>query len=168
MTRLLTCVRLDDSDRHAYEQAADAGEWCVPGGFAFWDLDDRALTEGKSAEAFRHGFLGLRSYGRSTVVCVGEIPDDELQAVTEALARHLVERYGAPSIEAAMPVAREELALAQSLCEQPVGTLLTVERELIGGEIAERFKVVRDRRGGVDHDGLKLWELVPDAGDGHR
>jgi hypothetical protein len=110
----------------------------------------------------------LDSFGHSTLVCVSEIEADELESLAHTLARHFVEHYGAPDIEAALPVAREELELAASLCEHEVGTLLAVERELVGGEIKERFKVVRDRRRGVDHETVKLWEIVPDEAPSGR
>jgi hypothetical protein len=164
VAQLLSTVQLDSSDEAVYEHTARPGEWAVPGTFVFWDLTDEALQEGKTAQAFRHGFLGLESFGHSTLVCVSEIDTAELETLAETLARHFVEHYGAPGIEEAMPVAREELELAASLCEHEVGTLLAVERELVGGEIKERFKVVRDRRRGVDHEAVKLWEIVTDEG----
>jgi hypothetical protein len=141
VAQFLSTVRLDSSDEAVFERAADPGEWAVPGNFAFWDLPDEALREGKTAQ---------------------------LESLAEDLARHFVEQYGAPNLEAALPVALEEIELAAELCEHEVGTLLAVERELVNGEIKERFKVVRDRRRGVDHATVKLWEIVPDEGRDER
>jgi hypothetical protein len=168
VAQFLSTVRLDSSDEAVFERAAGPGEWAVPGSFAFWDLPDEALREGKTAQAFRQGFLGLSSFGHSTLVCVSEIDAAQLESLAGDLARHFVERYGAPDLEAALPVAREEIGLAADLCEHEVGTLLAVEREVVDGEIKERFKVVRDRRRGVDHATVKLWEIVPDEGRDER
>lgn len=168
MPHFLSTVRLDGSDEAVFERAAAPGEWAVPGSFTFWDLPDEALRQGKTAQAFRQGFVGLTSFGHATLVCVSEIDARELESLAEDLARHFVQHYGAPDLKAALPIAREEVELAAGLCEHEVGTLLTVERELVDGEIRERFKVVRDRRRGVDHATVKLWEIVPDEGGGER
>ena len=41
--KLLRTIRLDPSDRFIFERAAEPGEWAVPGGFAFFDVDPAAL-----------------------------------------------------------------------------------------------------------------------------
>ena len=154
-------IRLDASDEHVFEHAAAPEEWAVSGAFAFADLPPEALT-GKTLQAFARGFLGTRSFGWSTLVAVAEIRPDELAAVTEALARHFVDRYGAPSLEAARPVARAEAGFASGLCEHPVNTLLTVERELGQGGIIERFRALQPGRGSAH---ARIWSIVPDGED---
>ncbi len=148
-------IRLDNSDESAFLVAAEPGEWAVPGTFEFYDTDPEQLT-GKSAEAFTHGFLGVVSFGRTTLVEVAEISDAEHADVVQRLAEHFVTRYGAPDHEIAMPAALEEAEFALSICEHPVHTLLMIERELSGEGIREKFKVVKplDASGHAD---IRLW-----------
>jgi len=141
-------VRLDDSDEHVFERAAEAGEWAIPGAFVFSSLDAERLSGGM-AQAFASGFLGLASFGWSTLVEVGEMPEAEYETLTNSLAMHFVARYGAPNVTAALPVARQELDFARGLCDHPPGTLIAVERELSADGIRERFRVVSD---GADAD----------------
>jgi Family of unknown function (DUF6505) len=154
-------IRLDASDTRVFAQAAEPEEWAVSGAFAFANAPPEALT-GKTAQAFARGFLGTRSFGWSTLVAVAEITPDELEAVIDALARHLVERYGAPSLAAALPAARAEAEFACGLCTHKVNTLLTVERELGPDGIVERFRAVEPGRGSPH---AKIWSLVPDHED---
>ncbi len=137
--KLPRVVRLDNSDAEVFETAATPGEWAVPGGFEFLFLDPAALT-GKLLQAFRSGFLGIDSLGRSTLVAVSAASENDYQSAIETLARHLCSEFGAPDQEAAMRAAEEEMHYAESLCDQAVDTLLAVERELTEDGIAERFK----------------------------
>lgn len=155
-------IRLDASDERVFEHAAAPDEWAVSGAFAFADLAPEALS-GKTAQAFARGFLGTRSFGWSTLVVVAEIAPDELDTVVETLAHHFVERYGAPSLAAARPVARAETGFASGLCEHRINTLLAVERELGPDGIVERFRAIEAGRG---RPHARIWELVPDRGDG--
>lgn len=151
MIRFPLTVRLDDSDAQIYERVADAGEWAIPGAFVFSSLDPEALAGGM-ARAFASGFLGLASFGWSTLVEVAEMPDGEFETLTNSLALHFVARYGAPDVTAALPIARQELDFARGLCDYPPGTIIAVERELDADGIRERFRVVSDgaTAGGVD------------------
>ena len=153
-------IRLDDSDVSAFELAAEPGEWAVPGSFEFYDVDVSALN-GKRREAFEHGFVGVGSFGRTTLVEIAEIDAAELDTVVNELAAHFVLRYGAPTVEAALPAAREEAAFAQSICEHPVHTMLMIQRGLTDDGIRERFKVVRPPSAG-GHDDVKLWGPAED------
>jgi hypothetical protein len=65
--RLLRTIQLDASDSFVFEKAAEPGEWAVSGAFAFAQ-DEPAKLHGKARSAFRAGFLGLTSLGRSTLV----------------------------------------------------------------------------------------------------
>jgi hypothetical protein len=67
----------------------------------------------------------------------------------EALAGHIRERFGAPSREVARDAAREEIAVAASLCDHPLGTLIALHRTLEGGAIRERFRTLHVREPGV-------------------
>lgn len=137
--KLLRGARLDDSDEDIFEIAARPGEWVIPGSFEFLDDDDSTLT-GKRLQAFRAGFLGLTSFGRSTIASISSASDDQFQEAVEQLAAHLFDHYGAPDRAAALHAARTELEYAESLCEYEIGTLVAVERELTEHGIAENFK----------------------------
>lgn len=153
--RLLRTIRFDASDEHVFERAADPDEWAVSGAFAFAGADPEALG-GKRRQAFRSGFLGTGSFGWSTFVAVAEIGPAERQSVVDRLARHLVAHYGAPDLRAAS-AAEEEVAFAQGLADQPVNTLIAVERAFGEDGVIERFRTV-ERRSGVQH--TKIWTLV--------
>ncbi len=156
-------IRLDQSDTHVFERAAEPGEWAIPGSFAFADAESDSL-EGKRLQAFRHGFLGLRSFGRSTLVEIGEIADEEFEIMVNALALHFVARYGAPEAKTALPTAEAEAEFAAGLCEYEPHTLLAVEREFGADGIVERFKVVRPRT--EDPGRPRVWSIVEDGEDG--
>jgi hypothetical protein len=142
--KLLRTIRLDASDSFVFERAAAPGEWAVSGTFAFWDGDPAAL-EGKARVAFRSGFLGVASLGWSTLVEVVEVSEQEQVALIDALARQLVERFGAPDRARAEPAAREEVGFAQALCEHPPGTLIAVHRRVADDGIREAFRTLRAR-----------------------
>jgi hypothetical protein len=144
MTRLLRTIRLDASDALVFPCAAEPGEWAVPGGFCFWD-DDVAALEGKRRQAFRAGFLGLSSFGWSTLVqVVTATPAQRAEAVA-ALAAHIRADFGAPDDASALAAAEEEVAFAESLCDHPPGTLVALARSLEGGEVREAFRTLHER-----------------------
>ena len=144
--KLLRTIRLDASDTFVFDTPAEPGEWAVSGAFAFWNRDPATL-EGKARSAFRSGFLGLGSFGRSTLVQIVEACEDDRAAAVESLARHLVDRHGAPSLEAARAAASEEVAFAESLCTQPQDTLVAVHRVFDDGAVRESFRSLRPREG---------------------
>lgn len=152
-------IRFDASDEHVFERAAAPDEWAVSGAFAFADADPEALT-GKALQAFRCGFLGTASFGRSTFVAVAEMPDGAFDEVARALAGHFVERWGAPSIDAALPVARAEAGFAAGLCEHKVNTILAVEREFGPEGVVERFRTI-ERTGERPH--TRIWTFEDDG-----
>src|SRR5215204_3025727 len=120
MTRLPRTLRLDPSDTMVFDRAAGPGEWAVPGGFAFWDEDPAALA-GRRRQEFRAGFLGLGSFGWSTLVEVAEAAPGDRTAAVEALAARILAAHGAPGPDAARAAAEEEIAFAESLCGHPPG-----------------------------------------------
>lgn len=161
--KLPKTIRLDESDGYAFERAAPAGEWAIPGGFEFAGAEPEQMSA-KRRLAFGQGFLGLGSFGRSTLVVVSSATPGEKRAAIELLTRHLVENYGAPSAEAAQQAAELEIDFAAELCEgQTVGRLLMVEREIEDGQIIERFRTAA-KPDKLDH--TKIWTLVPDDTDG--
>jgi hypothetical protein len=144
MTRLPRTIRLDPSDAVVFPRAAEPGEWAVPGGFCFWG-DDLAALEGRRRQAFRAGFLGLGSFGWSTLVEVVEASAGQREAAIAALAAHLRSAYGAPDDATARAAAEEEIAFAATLCEHPPGTLVALARSVEGGDVRERFRTLHER-----------------------
>lgn len=147
---LARAIHFDESDQHVFAQPARTGEWCISGGFEFSDWSEADLT-GKPRQAFANGWLGLETFGRVTFVAVTQIEADELDRLTDALAAHFVTYYGAPSLEAARPVARDELAHMSELCDDhTANTLLTVSRELSEAGVREAFRVIEPSDAGLD------------------
>ena len=146
--KLPRTLRLDASDTLVFAEAAEPGEWAVTGSFLFFDAAPDRLTP-KERIAFRSGFLGIASFGFSTLVVVSEASEAERDAAIEALAAQIHRRLGAPSLEAARAAAREEIAVAASLCQPPVITVLALPRSLEDGEIREQFRLLRPREGAV-------------------
>jgi len=156
--QLPRAIRLDQSDLHVFERPCEPGEWAVPGGFAYWEADPASL-EGKAQLAFRSGWLGLTSFGHTTLVEIAQIDEAAFFAAVERLARHIEETYGAPSFGHALAAARQEIDDAAALCEHKLGTLLAVERAPSDEGFVERFRVIEPARA-ADH--AKIWQVVPD------
>lgn len=154
-------VRLDSSDSQVFAPAARAGEWAVPGSFAFLERDPLSLSP-KERLAFHSGWLGLESFGRATLVEVAEIDEAGFAAVIERLAAHFVSDYGAPDLVQALPTAREEAEQAAALCDHKRHSLLALERELGESGLIERFRIIRPQRA-KDH--ASIWKIVRDDED---
>ena len=144
--KLLRTIRLDPSDTFVFESAAEPGEWAVTGTFVFADGDPDKL-EGKARVAFRSGFLGVASLGWSTLVQVVDASDAERLAAIDALAKHLIAQFGAPSLADAVAAAEEEFEFTASLCDHPCDTLIALHRTHEGGEIRETFRTLRLKDG---------------------
>ena len=153
MLRFPRTIRLDPSDTFVFERAAEPGEWAVSGAFVFWNRDLAALGP-KQRVALRSGFLGIDSLGWSTLAIVTEATEPEREAMTERLARQLIEKFGAPDENAAREAAAQEIAFAASLCEHLPQTLLAVQRTVEDGEIRERFRTLKPRHAAADADRL--------------
>jgi hypothetical protein len=144
--KLLRTIRLDPSDTFVFERAAEPGEWAVAGAFVFWDADPERLN-GKQRNAFRSGFLGVDSFGWSTLVQIVEATPGDRERVTDTLAQRLVEHFGAPDLGTARKAAAEEISFAESLCGHPRDTLVAVHRSVEDGEIREAFRTLLPRGG---------------------
>jgi hypothetical protein len=155
LIRFPVTVRLDESDLHVYERAADAGEWAIPGSFVFSGLEQNKLS-GKMAQSFSTGFLGLASFGWCSLVRVAEMPESEFETLANSLAAHFVARYGAPDIATALPTAIQELNFAKDLCDQPLGTMISIKRINEDGGIRESFRLIEP---GPDSQDFSLLEL---------
>ena len=148
--KLARALHFDESDTNVYHSPARTGEWCVSGGFEFSNWTEGDLV-GKARQAFSNGWLGVETFGRVTFVAVTQIEPAEMETLTSALAQHFVEMYGAPSIEAALPVAREEVQQMAELCEeQDPNTVMTVARELTDAGVKEAFRMIEQREAGLD------------------
>lgn len=156
--KLLRTVALDPSDTFVFDPAAEPGEWAVPGTFRFWS-DDPAALQGKARSAFRGGFLGLQSWGWSTLVQVVDVKDGERDMVVDLLAHRLVERLGAPDLAVARGAAEDEVAFAESLCSEPAGILIAIRRTVEDGEIRETFRTLRSRCGSQPHRAFSFVEV---------
>jgi hypothetical protein len=139
---LARAIHFDESDQRVYFNPARTGEWAISGGFEFSNWSEADLT-GKARQAFANGWLGVETFGRVTFVAVTTIEPAEVEALTDALAQHFVDVYGAPSLEAARPVAAEEIAHMADLCaDHEANTLLTVARELTDAGVKEQFRSI--------------------------
>ncbi len=141
MTPLPRAIRLDHSDLSVFDVAAEPGEWAVPGGFSFLSAGPEGLT-GKRRAAFANGFLGVKSFGWTTLVTVEEASDAEVASAVAALAEHFVKEHGAPCSDEAEAVARREVAFASSICSHPPGTILAISRRFDGEALREQFKTI--------------------------
>jgi len=144
--KLLRTIRLDASDTFVFETAAEPGEWAVSGAFVFWNRDAASL-QGKIRTAFRSGFLGVSSLGWSTLVQIVEASEEDRRAVIESLARQLMTHFGAPTVDDATVAAEEEITFTESLCDQPLDTLIAVHRSFEEGAVRESFRTLRPRNG---------------------
>ena len=139
---LARAIHFDESDQRVFHSPARTGEWCISGGFEFSNWSEADMT-GKAKQAFSNGWLGAESFGRVSFVAVTQIEDSEREALVTSLAEHFVSLYGAPSVEAARPVAEAEIAHMSELCDDhDPNTLLTVSRELTEAGVKESFRVI--------------------------
>ncbi|MGR3756660.1 MAG: DUF6505 family protein [Tranquillimonas sp.] len=139
---LARAIHFDESDTRVFHNPARTGEWCISGGFEFSDWTEADL-EGKARQAFANGWLGIETFGRVTFVAVTRVEEAEVEALARGLAQHFVDLYGAPSVEAALGVAREEIAQMADLCDDHApNTLLTVQRELTGAGVRETYRMI--------------------------
>lgn len=148
--KLARAIHFDESDMNVFASPARTGEWCVSGGFEFSNWTQGDLS-GKARQAFANGWFGLETGGRVTFVAVTSVEPSEVAALTDLLAQHFVTYYGAPSVEAARPVAADEIAHMADLCEDhDANTLLTVARELTPSGVREAFRSIEAQAAGLD------------------
>ena len=148
--KLTRAIHFDESDMNVFASPARTGEWCISGGFEFSNWGEGDLT-GKARQAFANGWFGLETGGRVTFVAVTQLEEAELEALNDLLAKHFVTYYGAPSVEAARPVAAEELAQMIELCEDHApNTLITVARELTEAGVREAYRTIQPQDAGLD------------------
>jgi hypothetical protein len=159
--KLLRTIQLDASDSFVFEKAAAPGEWAVSGAFSF-ARDEPAKLHGKARSAFRAGFLGLVSLGRSTLVQIVQASEADRGAVVDMLAAQLVAHFGAPDVHAARLAAEDEIDFAASLCVYPAG-VVAVTRSYKEGTIRETFRALRPREGAGQH--ARAFEFLEVVGE---
>ena len=164
--KLLRTIALDPSDTFVFDAAAEPGEWAVSGAFRFCDQDPAKLT-GKARAAFRSGFLGVKSWGWSTLAQIVPATEDDCRALIELLARQLVDRFGAPDVATARAAAEEEVAFVQSLCAHPINSLIAVHRSASGGEVREAFRRLQLREGQGHGKAFSFMEVEDDGEPDH-
>ncbi len=148
--KLARAIHFDESDMRVYSSPARTGEWCISGGFEFSNWTEADLT-GKPRQAFANGWLGVETFGRVTFVAVTTIEEAERDALAQALAQHFVDVYGAPDVDTALPVARDEIAHMIELCDDHApNTLLTVARELTESGVRETFRMIEAQDAGLE------------------
>ena len=140
--KLARAIHFDESDSRVFHNPARTGEWCISGGFEFSNWGEADLV-GKARQAFANGWMGCETFGRVSFVAVTQIEPQEQDAIAGLLARHFVDIYGAPSIDAARAVAMEEINQMAELCaDHGPNTLLTVARELTEAGVKETYRVI--------------------------
>ncbi|WGS18080.1 MULTISPECIES: DUF6505 family protein [unclassified Bradyrhizobium] len=159
--KLLRTIALDPSDTFVFDVSAEPGDWAVSGAFRFCDRDPAKLS-GKDRSAFRSGFLGVRSWGWSTLVQIVHATEDDRRMLVELLARQLVDRFGAPDLATARVAAEEEVAFAQSLCTHPVSALIAVHRSASDDEVRESFRRLQLREGQRHGKAFSFMEIEDD------
>lgn len=160
--KLLRTIALDPSDRFVFDVPAEPADWAVSGAFRFCDQDPAKLG-GKDRSAFRSGFLGVQSWGWSTLAQIVGATEHDRRALVELLAEQLVQRFGAPDLATAQLAAEEEVAFAQSLCTHPVGALIAVHRSANGGEVRESFRRLQLREGQRHGNAFSFMEVEDDS-----
>ncbi len=156
--KLARAIHFDESDMNVFASPARTGEWCISGGFEFSNWGEGDLV-GKQRQAFANGWMGLETGGRVTFVAVTQVEAEEVSALIEQLAAHFVAVYGAPSLDAARPVAEAELDHMAELCEDHApNTLLTVARDLTEAGVRESFRVIEAQSAGLEQFAIHVTE----------
>jgi hypothetical protein len=158
----LRTIALDPSDTFVFDAAAEPGDWAVSGAFRFCDRDPGKLT-GKDRSAFRSGFLGVQSWGWSTLVQIVPSTAADRRALVELLAAQLVDRFGAPDRATAQLAAEEEVAFVEQLCTHPTGSLIAVHRTATDGEVRESFRRLQLREGQRHGKAFSFMEVEDDS-----
>jgi hypothetical protein len=160
--KLLRTIALDPSDTFVFDVPAEPGDWAVSGAFRFCNRDPAKLS-GKDRSAFRSGFLGVKSWGWSTLAQIVHATEDDRRALVELLARQLVVRFGAPDLATARLAAEEEVDFARSLCTHPIGALIAVHRSASDGEVRESFRRLQLREGQRHGKAFSYMEVEDDT-----
>jgi hypothetical protein len=80
-------------------------------------------------------------------VQIVDATESDRLVVVNRLAEQLTTKFGAPTRGDAIAAAEEEIAFAESLCNQPSDTLIAVHRTFEDGSVRESFRTLRPRSG---------------------
>ena len=133
-------IRPGNEGRQAAAPPAWTGEWAVTGAFRFAHRDPATLRP-TEMEIFKHGWLGLDSFGDGRVIEVAEITPSEFEAMTRRLAAYYMAEHGVANVQEAMEAAEQEMAFAASLCSHPLKTALALDREFNEQGLIETTRV---------------------------
>ena len=148
--KLARAIHFDESDQNVFHIPARTGEWCVSGGFEFSNWSEGDLA-GKAKQAFTNGWLGIETFGRVTFVATTQVEPAEVETLTHSLAAHFVTMYGAPSVNAALPAAQEEIAHMMELCDEHASnTVITVARALTEAGVKESYRIIEQQEASLD------------------
>ena len=157
--KLSRTIRFDPSDLNVFPLAAEEGEWALVGTFCFASMLPEDLS-GKVKQAFSNGFQGCQSFGFSTLVSVVTARPDDVKAIENQLANHLIEKFGAPSKASAAGAIAEEIDFMAELCApHKTGTLLALERSWGDDGINEVFRSLPKPDSCAEQ---KIWTIVDD------
>jgi hypothetical protein len=134
-------IRPGDGGRRPLLPAAKAGEWAVTGAFRYAHRDPGTLRQAE-LETFKHGWLGLGSFGSARLAEVAEISLADYDEMTRRLAAYYVAEFGVGDVNEAMAAAAEETVFAVAQCDHPLGTVLALDREFNEQGLIERTRVV--------------------------
>jgi hypothetical protein len=138
--RLPRIVRPGNGRLGAFVPAAAPGEWAVTGAFRFAHRDPATIRQ-RELQIFKHGWLGLESFGSGALVEVADLAEPVHEELGRRLAAYLMTQYGI-NPGAAVEAALEELAFASSLCSHPLGTILALDREFNEQGLIETARIV--------------------------
>ena len=115
---------------------------------------------GKIKQAFSNGFIGLPSFGYSTLVNIVNVKEEDLSYLRESLGKHFVINCGAPSKDIAEKAADDEINFMIDLCKShELGSLLSVSREWSDEGIKEKFRNLPKADSCAEQ---KIWTFVED------
>ncbi|MEP3277956.1 MAG: DUF6505 family protein [Stappiaceae bacterium] len=158
--KFLKTIHFDPSDTRVFPLAAGSDEWAVSGGFSFSTFEEDEL-KGKWKQAFSNGFFSIESFGHATFTQVVSLEEAQVADLQSMLAQHFVDRFGAPSVADALPVAAAEIDFIVKLCtEVPINSVFTLRRFFDDtGEIREEFRII-DTPGEKPH--ARVWDVIED------
>ena len=91
--RLPRIVRPGNGRLGAFVPAAAPGEWAVTGAFRFAHRDPATIRQ-RELHVFKHGWLGLESFGSGALVEVADLAEPVHEELGRRLAAYLMTQYG--------------------------------------------------------------------------
>jgi hypothetical protein len=133
-------IRPGDGGRRPLVPTAKAGEWAVTGAFRYAHRDPGTLRPAE-LETFKHGWLGLQSFGSARLAEVAEISTLDYDEMARRLAAYYVAEFGVGDVNEAMAAAAEEMVFAEAQCHHPLRTVLALDREFNEQGLIEKTRI---------------------------